>query len=53
VIATKFQSFSLHILSQASQNTTVKVTVDRSVRRNKFTLNNPLHIEKNNEHTLC
>jgi hypothetical protein len=45
----KFQSFSLHISFQASQNITVKVRVDRSVRRN-----NPFHVEKkNNEHALC
>jgi hypothetical protein len=43
------------IFSQASQNVTVriKVRVDRSVRRNKFTVNNPLHINKNKELALC
>jgi hypothetical protein len=46
VVVPKFWSFSLHIFSQASQNVTVKVGVDCSVRRNKFTVNNPLHIEK-------
>jgi hypothetical protein len=52
-VAPKFRSFSSHIFSQASQNVTVKVRVDRSVRRNKFTVNNPLDVEKNNEHALC
>jgi hypothetical protein len=46
VVAPKFWSFSSHIFSQASQNVTVKVRVDRSVRRNRFTANNPLHAEK-------
>jgi hypothetical protein len=46
VVALKFLSFSWHIFSSASQNVTVKVTADRSVRRNKFMVNNPLHIEK-------
>jgi hypothetical protein len=46
VVAPKFQFFSSHIFSQASQNFTVKVRVDRNVRRNKFMVNNPLHIEK-------
>jgi hypothetical protein len=31
----------------------VKVRVDCSVKRNKFTVNNPLHVEKNSEHALC
>jgi hypothetical protein len=54
VVAPKFWSFSSHIFSQASQNVTVKVRVDHSARRNKFTVNNPLHVEKkNNEHALC
>jgi hypothetical protein len=53
VVAPKFWSFLSHIFSQASQNFTVKVTVDCSVRKNKFTVNNPLHVEKNNEHALC
>jgi hypothetical protein len=48
VVAPKFRSFLLHIFSQSSQNVTVKVRVDRSVvRRNKFTVKNPFHIEKN------
>jgi hypothetical protein len=46
VVAPNFRSFSSHIFSQASQNVTVKVRVDRSVRRNKFMVNNPLHVEK-------
>jgi hypothetical protein len=46
VVSPKFRSFSLHIFSQASQNITVKVRVDHSVRRNKFTVNNHLYIEK-------
>jgi hypothetical protein len=46
VVVPKFRSFSSHIFSQASQNVTVKVRVHCSVRRNKFTVNNPLHIEK-------
>jgi hypothetical protein len=56
VVVPEFWSLSSHIFSQASQNITVKVRVDCSVRRNKFTVNNPLHIEKetkNNEHPLC
>jgi hypothetical protein len=53
VVAPKFRSFSSPILSQASQNVTVKVRVDCSVRRNKLTVNSPLHVEKNNEHVLC
>jgi hypothetical protein len=39
VVAPKFQSFSSHIFSQASQNVTVKVRVDRHFRRKKFTVN--------------
>jgi hypothetical protein len=50
VVAPKFQSFLSHIFSEASQNITVKVRVDRSVRRNKFTVNNPLHVEKTGMH---
>jgi hypothetical protein len=53
VVAAKFRCFSSHISSQASQNITVKVSVDRNVRRNKFAVNSPLHIEKNDEHALC
>jgi hypothetical protein len=53
VVTPKFRSFSSHIFSQASQNITVKVRVYHSARRNKFTVNNSLHIEKNNEHALC
>jgi hypothetical protein len=52
VVAPKFWSFSSHIFSQASQNVAVKVRVDHSVRRNKFTVNNPHHVEKNNENAL-
>jgi hypothetical protein len=43
VVAQKFRSFSSHIFSQVSQNIAVKVRVDHSVRKNKFTANNPLH----------
>jgi hypothetical protein len=46
VVAPKFRSFSPHIFSQSSQNGTVKVRVDRSVRRNGSTVNNPLQVEK-------
>jgi hypothetical protein len=53
VVVPKFQSFLSHIFSQASQNVTVKARVDCSVRRNKFMVNNPFHIEKSNEHALC
>jgi hypothetical protein len=49
----KFWSFSLHIFFWVSQNITVKVRVDCSVRRNKFTVNSPLHVERNNEHAPC
>jgi hypothetical protein len=47
VIAPKFRSFSSHIFSQASQNVTIKVSVDCSVRWDKFMVNNLLHAEKN------
>jgi hypothetical protein len=53
VVVPKFWSFLSHIFSHASQNITVKVRLDHSVRRNKFTVNDPLHVEKSNEHTLC
>jgi hypothetical protein len=53
VVARKFPYFSVQIFSQASQNVTVKVRVDSSVRRNKLMVNNTLHDEENNEHTLC
>jgi hypothetical protein len=46
VVAPKFRSFSSHIFLQASQNVTVKVRVHRTVRGEKFTVNNPLHVEK-------
>jgi hypothetical protein len=46
VVAPKFWSTSSHIFPQASQNVTVKVQVDRSVRRNKFMVNSPLHVGK-------
>jgi hypothetical protein len=39
-------SFKSHIFSQESQNITVNVRVHRSVRRNKFMINHPLHTEK-------
>jgi hypothetical protein len=42
----KASVFLWHIFSQASQNVTVNVRVDRHFRRNKFTVNNPLHVEK-------
>jgi hypothetical protein len=51
VVALKFQLFSSHIFSQASGNITVKVRVDRIIRRNKFMVNNPLH--GGEEHALC
>jgi hypothetical protein len=41
-----FQVFSLHIFSEASQIVTVKVSVDSSVRRNKFTAKSPFTSEK-------
>jgi hypothetical protein len=49
VVAPKFPSFSSHIFSQASENVTVKIGDKRthSVRRNKFTVKNLLHVEKN------
>jgi hypothetical protein len=54
MVAPKFRSFSSHIFSQASQKVTVKVRVDHSVRKNKFTVKNAHHVEKeNNEHALC
>jgi hypothetical protein len=48
----KVPVFSSHIFSEASQNVTVKVRVDRNARRNKFGMNNALHVEENNEHAL-
>jgi hypothetical protein len=51
VVVPKFRSFLSHIFSQVSQNITVKVRVDHSVRRNKFTVNKPLH--ENKTHVLC
>jgi hypothetical protein len=53
VVVPKCQSFSSHIYSRASLDVTVKVRVDRSVGRNTFTLNNPLCVERNDEHALC
>jgi hypothetical protein len=50
VDAPKFLSFPSHIFPQASQDVTVRVRVDSSVKRNTFTMNNPLHVEKNDEH---
>jgi hypothetical protein len=48
VVAPQFPSLSSHIFSQGSQNAMVQVNVrvDHSVRRNKFTANNRLHVEK-------
>jgi hypothetical protein len=46
VVVPNFWSFSSHIFTQESQNSTVKVRVDCNVRRNKFTVNNPLHVKK-------
>jgi hypothetical protein len=46
VLVPKFWYFSLQIFSQTSENITVKVRVDSSVRRNKFTVNSPLHVKK-------
>jgi hypothetical protein len=40
VVAPKFPSFLSHIFFHVSQNITVKVRVNRSVRRNKFRVNN-------------
>jgi hypothetical protein len=53
VVGPKFWSLSSHIFSQVTQNFTVNVRIDRSVRRNKFTVNNPLRVEKHNDHALC
>jgi hypothetical protein len=56
VVVTKepnFRSSSSHIFYQASQGVTVKVRIDRSVRRSILTVNNPLHVEKENKHALC
>jgi hypothetical protein len=47
VVAPKFRSFLSHIFSQASENITVKVRVDCSVRTNTFTVNNPFTSKKN------
>jgi hypothetical protein len=46
VVAPMFQSFLLHIFLQRSQNFAVKVRLDRSVRRNKFTTDNPFTLKK-------
>jgi hypothetical protein len=55
VVAPKFRSLPSHIFSLAYQNVTVrvKVRVDRSVRRNKFTMTIPFMSKKNNGHALC
>jgi hypothetical protein len=54
VVAAKVRSFSCTFFSQVSQNVTVKARVGPSVKRNKFTVNNPLHAEKKpNELALC
>jgi hypothetical protein len=55
VVAPKFWSFSSYIFFQASQNITLKVTDDHSVRRNKFEVEQsiPFKSKKNNEHDLC
>jgi hypothetical protein len=47
MVAPKFWSFLWHIFSQASQNVTVKVRVDHSVRRNKLMVNSHFQVEKN------
>jgi hypothetical protein len=46
VVAPNFRSFTCHILSQGSQNVTVKVRVNRSVRRNRFTVHDALTSKK-------
>jgi hypothetical protein len=46
VVVPKFPSSSSHIFSRVSQNVTVEIRVDRSVRRNKFMVSNPFHVEK-------
>jgi hypothetical protein len=46
VFVPKFRSFSSHVFSEVSQNVTVRIGVDCSVRRNKFMVNSPLHVEK-------
>jgi hypothetical protein len=46
VVAPKFWSFSSQIFSQASQNVTVKLRVDHSVRRNKFMVTVPFTSKK-------
>jgi hypothetical protein len=53
VVVPKFWSFFFpHIFYPTSQNITVKV--DHSVRRNNFTVNNPLHAtHTHKEHALC
>jgi hypothetical protein len=52
VVAPNFRFLS-HISCEVSQNVTVKVTFGSSVRRNKFTVNNLLDVEKSNEYALC
>jgi hypothetical protein len=52
VVVPKFRSFLAHIFSQVPQNVTLKVRADHSVRRNKFTVNNTLHADKN-EDAFC
>jgi hypothetical protein len=46
VVVLKFRSLSPYVFSQASQNVTVKVRIDHSVTRNKFTVKNPFTSEK-------
>jgi hypothetical protein len=53
VVALNFRYFSSHILSQVFQNLTGEVRVDRTVRRNKFTVKIPCHLDKSNEHSFC
>jgi hypothetical protein len=52
VVVPKLWFFSLHIFSQVSQNVTAEVRVDHSFRKNRFMVNSPLHVKKNNEHTV-
>jgi hypothetical protein len=52
IVTPKFRSSSSYIFSYGPQNFTVKVRVDCSVRKNKFMVNNRLHVEKINENSL-
>jgi hypothetical protein len=52
VVTPNFQYFSSYIFEKASQKVTVKVRVDRKVRRNRFMVNSPLHTHTHTHTTM-